>query len=376
MDERGSLSGKSFSDYARTANFVGQDRLIDKLARALSKGQAGRLILQGLKGSGQVRLVGLIAEYLSRPLSIVDGESIMTREEAKKTLQRVGRGLLVVRNADKLTYDADSELLFRTQPTLQDLQEGTCENPWLPIIYLVPPRFSFPYYGRELSFEGYTDEELMRIAAANAESWGVKVTDEQLKEIIATLENSWPKGAIWTPEMLDKHRATRQPGVINDAVEQVVQSGLEAWVLMQRASKPIAKLTSQPKPSLVELGNNVEDVSQFRTLIMRLNGPDFEKLICSLLRGLNFTVNWSSPGRDGGVDIVALSADPLTGGKYLFQCKRYQEQTKIGRPTLQEFVGAAHQHGERPHLAFVTTSSFTSEAKQYAIQNGSAADSV
>jgi restriction system protein len=71
-------------------------------------------------------------------------------------------------------------------------------------------------------------------------------------------------------------------------------------------------------------------------------------------------------GKDGGIDITAHLSDILHGGKFLFQCKRYQEQTRIGRPVLQEFCGAAHSHRQHPRLVFITTSGYSREAIDYA----------
>lgn len=43
---------------------------------------------------------------------------------------------------------------------------------------------------------------------------------------------------------------------------------------------------------------------------------------------------------DGGIDIVAVLDQPVLGGKYLVQCKRFASDTVVGSPTVREFYGA------------------------------------
>ena len=53
------------------------------------------------------------------------------------------------------------------------------------------------------------------------------------------------------------------------------------------------------------------------------------------------------------------------------QAKRYKAENTIGRPDLQKFVGALSGLGANGGV-FITTSSFTAEAREYANKNLSA----
>ncbi len=68
-----------------------------------------------------------------------------------------------------------------------------------------------------------------------------------------------------------------------------------------------------------------------------------------------------NPG-DGGIDGV-IKEDRLGLGKIYIQAKRYTPPKKVGRPELQQFVGAMEsiQKG-----VFITTSSFADTAIEYA----------
>ncbi len=67
---------------------------------------------------------------------------------------------------------------------------------------------------------------------------------------------------------------------------------------------------------------------------------------------------------DGGVDGV-IRQDKLGLEEIYVQAKRYQEGSSIGRPAIQEFVGALAGKGSVRGV-FITTSHFSTEARNYA----------
>jgi restriction system protein len=69
---------------------------------------------------------------------------------------------------------------------------------------------------------------------------------------------------------------------------------------------------------------------------------------------------------DGGVDGV-IDQDPLGLGRIYIQAKRYAPDNTVGRPAIQGFVGALHGQ-QADQGVFITTSSFTNDASEYARQ--------
>ncbi|MEX5296104.1 restriction endonuclease [Kocuria sp. CPCC 205268] len=67
---------------------------------------------------------------------------------------------------------------------------------------------------------------------------------------------------------------------------------------------------------------------------------------------------------DGGVDGV-IDQDPLGLDQIYVQAKRYAEGNTVGREAIQAFVGALHGRGASKGI-FITTSTFTQGAKEYA----------
>ena len=68
-------------------------------------------------------------------------------------------------------------------------------------------------------------------------------------------------------------------------------------------------------------------------------------------------------GPDGGID-GKINEDKLGLDQIYIQAKRYSENS-VGRPTIQSFVGAMSGGGCKKGV-FVTSSTFTSEAKSFA----------
>jgi restriction system protein len=54
------------------------------------------------------------------------------------------------------------------------------------------------------------------------------------------------------------------------------------------------------------------------------------------------------------------------GGRYLIQCKRFDPATQIGAPLVREFYGALVADRAAIKGIFVTTSTFTTQARDFA----------
>jgi Flp pilus assembly protein TadD/HJR/Mrr/RecB family endonuclease len=97
-----------------------------------------------------------------------------------------------------------------------------------------------------------------------------------------------------------------------------------------------------------------------------LSGTEFEGLITRLLERMGFRAEMTKASGDGGIDIVATLDQPVTGGRYLIQCKRYAQDSPVGAAAVREFYGAltADRHAVKGIL--ITTSGFTAQAQEFA----------
>jgi restriction system protein len=102
---------------------------------------------------------------------------------------------------------------------------------------------------------------------------------------------------------------------------------------------------------------------EVREVLHQMDPYDFQDLVAGLLRGMGYFVNWiSPPGKDQGIDILALSDSLGTKGPRIkVQVKR--ERSKTSATTLRAFYSVLH---EDDIGVFVTLGGFTADAESEA----------
>lgn len=116
------------------------------------------------------------------------------------------------------------------------------------------------------------------------------------------------------------------------------------------------------------LEKHVADLkSRIMEQILKNSPSFFERLVLDLLLKMGYGYDSDSgfvtgQSHDGGIDGIIFE-DKLGLDRIYIQAKRYATDNKVGRSTLQAFVGAMEdvQKG-----VFITTSQFTNEAISYA----------
>jgi restriction system protein len=99
----------------------------------------------------------------------------------------------------------------------------------------------------------------------------------------------------------------------------------------------------------------------------------FEKLVVELLVKMGYGGSIKDAGRaigksnDEGID-GTIKEDKLGLGIVYVQAKRWQPGNIVGRPEIHKFVGALAGQGAKKGI-FITTSSFTKDAKEYVPKN-------
>lgn len=109
------------------------------------------------------------------------------------------------------------------------------------------------------------------------------------------------------------------------------------------------------------------------TKITQLSPSFFEKLVVDLLVRMGYGGSIQDAGKaigktgDEGID-GTIKEDRLGLDIVYIQAKRWQSGNVVGRPEIQKFVGALAGQGAKKGI-FITTSSFTKEAKEYQPRN-------
>lgn len=106
--------------------------------------------------------------------------------------------------------------------------------------------------------------------------------------------------------------------------------------------------------------------------VLEQSSKKFEHIVLDLLLKMGYGDSITGAGmvtqlsHDGGIDGI-IKEDKLGLDNIYIQAKRYATSNTIGRPTIQQFVGALD--GQKASKGvFITTSSYSNEAKAYAQQ--------
>jgi restriction system protein len=107
--------------------------------------------------------------------------------------------------------------------------------------------------------------------------------------------------------------------------------------------------------------------------VITLSPQFFERLVVKLIVKMGYGGSIQDAGKsigktgDEGIDGV-IKEDRLGLDIIYLQAKRWNRNNVIGRPEIQRFVGALAGQGAKKGV-FITTSSFTKEAREYAPKN-------
>lgn len=94
-----------------------------------------------------------------------------------------------------------------------------------------------------------------------------------------------------------------------------------------------------------------------------MNGYQFEDYIETLLKNMGFIVRNVGYSNDGGIDLIAEYKKPIFQGKYIVQCKKWNEN--VGQPPIRDLYGVTVSEGANKGI-LITTSDFTQQAREFA----------
>jgi hypothetical protein len=98
----------------------------------------------------------------------------------------------------------------------------------------------------------------------------------------------------------------------------------------------------------------------------------FERDVQGLMKALGFTVEHVAASRSGdeGVDLLASKGADLDESRWIIQCKCYAPKNKVGPSVIRELVGTLKAQSAGTRGMVVTTSTFTSGARELAQSEG------
>ena len=157
---------------------------------------------------------------------------------------------------------------------------------------------------------------------------------------------------------LDPWHKTKKPKKEKPTVNEAASDNQLPIVMDEGSEK-------SPQEQIGDLADELNEVlgNELIQLIMERDPSFFEKVVVDLISAMGYgRGEVTSRSHDGGVDGL-VTTDELGFRPIYTQAKRYGKDNAVGRPMLQSFVGALNgaQNG-----VFITTSSFTKEAREYA----------
>lgn len=201
----------------------------------------------------------------------------------------------------------------------------------------------------------------------------------------------WATSALYKAELIDK--PDRGAYVLSGAGHKfrlehanstITEKTLKTLPVYQAYIASIAVAQNQPKSPVISDESGADPLEAIENsvatlhsevaaeLLKRLREQDpafLERSVLDVLVAMGYggaeqraTVIGGSG--DGGVDGV-IDQDPLGLERVYVQAKRYAKDNNVGRPDIQGFVGALHGKGANRGV-FITTSSFTADAREYA----------
>ena len=93
------------------------------------------------------------------------------------------------------------------------------------------------------------------------------------------------------------------------------------------------------------------------------SGISFEMKCRKLLKDMGFVTVMTAATSDGGIDIIATRSEPILSGKYVIQCKDWQDS--VGVKTVRELYGVMVSEDANKGI-LITSSRFTRTALDFA----------
>ncbi len=133
------------------------------------------------------------------------------------------------------------------------------------------------------------------------------------------------------------------------------------------AVKPLLQFDRDDR-RIVE-GRNVVETLEASTNLAAMDWDDFEHVVRELFakmfaaRSVGAEVHVTRASRDYGVDALVYDPDPIMGGKYVIQAKRYVNTVEVS--AVRDLFGTVQNEGASKGF-LVTTSAFGPDAHQFA----------
>ncbi len=335
------------------SEFVGQSDLINRIRTMVKTCRTRKIhfphaLLVGPEGSARATIAHGIARELGVNLHLAVAEEIERASDLAAILNNLEEhDILLIRHTNRLKPVVSRRLL----PALHDFEfqivvgEGMgartmklSVNPFTFIAAVTTEaecdaemRRAFPV---TLKIQPYSYDDILLVTERVASQYGIALAAETLALIAS---------------------ASKRPGEAANTVMRLAKLG------SSHSDENARELLS-----LVGISEHQADLSDTSGDFAKVSPMEFERLVTEMLRRMGFEAQMTKASGDGGIDIEAVLDRPIIGGKYLIQCKRFDDANPVGSAAIREFYGALRADQNAVKGIFITTSTFTPQARQFA----------
>ncbi len=303
--------------------FIGQNDTVRRLKafadlHAVTRQPIGHVLLLGADGIGKRALTHALAEEYNKRLTELEAEEVETPESLASVLASAGRvGIVLLAGLGQLRRGLVGSLISGLEDFQIPLKTGrpplvrsfTARLDAFTCVATVEKQSDIRAdllkgFALRLEFEEYSEPELRRLARTLAWASGFSV-DHSAAALVAKA-------------------AAGSPSEVQELIRHIAMTG-ENSVNETSAARTLSILGKR-----AEVTPDVGVTTSFE----RLSGIEFETMVTSLLQGMGLRAVMTKASGDGGIDIEAVSDTPITGGRFLVQCKRYAPGLQVGSPEI------------------------------------------
>jgi restriction system protein len=180
-----------------------------------------------------------------------------------------------------------------------------------------------------------------------------------------------PKRGIYEISTIGREKL-KTPNLINEFISEELNKRQKILTPKLPNLVQINETSLTPQEELYTSANKIRQsrYQELLDIIISKSPREFEKLVITLLQKMGYGGQIKESGlvtpytNDGGIDGI-IKEDVLGLGRIHIQAKRYALSSNVGREEIQKFVGALAVVQSNKGV-FITTSSFTSGAIEYA----------
>lgn len=130
-----------------------------------------------------------------------------------------------------------------------------------------------------------------------------------------------------------------------------------------------ARKIIEPQRSIIVCQNNIiELIYKNPTWLQTMTNYEFEELVSEIFIKYGFNVDFVTETNGKNKRIIAIKNDMDIRIKYLIECKRYMQDSKVSLDIVQRLYDVCYQKNANKGIV-VTTSSFTKDAYKFASQH-------